>query len=62
MDSRTVIKKLEEDGWYHVGSRGDHHYFKHPAKPGKVTVQHPVKDLWIKNIKSIEKQAGIKLR
>ena len=62
MESREVIKKLEEDGWYHIGTRGDHHYYKHPVKPGKITVQHPVKDLWIKNIKSIEKQAGIKLR
>lgn len=62
MDSRTVIKTLEEDGWEHVGTRGDHWYFKHPAKPGKVTVQHPVKDLWIKNIKSIEKASGVKLR
>lgn len=62
MDSRSVIRRLEDDGWYQVGSRGDHLYFKHPVKPGKVTVQHPVKDLWIKNIRSIEKQAGIKLR
>lgn len=62
VDSRTVIKKLEADGWKHVGTRGDHWYFKHPTKPGKVTVQHPVKDLWIKNITSIEKASGVKLR
>lgn len=62
MESREVIKKLEEDGWKHTGTRGDHWYFKHPDKPGKVTVQHPVKDLWIKNIKSIEKTSGVKLR
>jgi len=62
VDSKTVIRKLEEDGWFHVGTRGDHWYFKHPSKPGKVTVQHPVKDLWIKNVKSIEKASGVKLR
>jgi len=62
MKSREVIEKLEKEGWEHSGTRGDHWYFKHPNKPGKVTVQHPVKDLWIKNIKSIEKTSGVKLR
>ena len=58
MQSREVIKKLKEDGWYLYRTRGDHHQFKHPVKKGKVTVQHPVKDLDIRNLKSIWKQAG----
>jgi len=28
-----------------AGSKVDHHQFKHPEKPGKVTVPHPQKDL-----------------
>ena len=36
--NKEVIKILEKDGWRFVGARGDHHYFKHPAKPGKITV------------------------
>lgn len=62
MESREVIRRLEADGWFHVGTRGDHWYFKHPTRPGKITVQHPVKDLWLRNIRSIEKASGVKLR
>ena len=39
--SREILKMLVEDGWYEVKSVGDHHQFKHPTKPGKVTLQHP---------------------
>jgi predicted RNA binding protein YcfA (HicA-like mRNA interferase family) len=44
-----------------VGHTGSHKHFKHPAKPGKVTVPHPNKDLTIKTRKSIERQSGVKL-
>lgn len=59
--SREIFKLLKSDGWFLVRTRGDHYQFKHLTKKGTVTVQHPVKDLHINNIKSIEKQAGIKL-
>lgn len=58
--SREIIRVLEENGWYLVRTNGDHYQFKHPTIKGLVTVQHPVKDLDIINIKSIEKQSGIK--
>jgi predicted RNA binding protein YcfA (HicA-like mRNA interferase family) len=32
------------------------------AKPGRVTVPHPVRDLKIGTVKSIERQSGVKLR
>ncbi|MBV9829334.1 MAG: type II toxin-antitoxin system HicA family toxin [Alphaproteobacteria bacterium] len=35
---------------------------KHLIKPGRVTVPHPQKDIPIGTLKSIETQAGIKLR
>ena len=62
MKSADVIKRLQEDGWqlHHVG--GSHQQFKHPEKPGRVTVPHPKKDLPIGTIRSIEKQSGAKLR
>lgn len=60
MNSREIIKMLEDDGWYHVSTEGDHGHIKHPAKPGKTTVQHPRKDLNIFVIKSIERQSGLK--
>lgn len=57
--SREIIKMLEQDGWYLVGVRGDHYYFKHHAKKGKLTVQHPLKDLRVENVRQILKQAGL---
>ena len=57
--SKEILKILEADGWREVRCRGDHHQFKHPTKPGKVTVTHPVKDLDIEVIKSIEAQSGL---
>ena len=62
MTSREIIKRLEEDGWYHVKTTGDHYQMKHPTKPGKVTIVHPAKDLSIGTLRSIEKQSGVRLR
>lgn len=58
--SREVLNMLLADGWYEVNCVGDHHQFKHPAKKGKVTLRHPVKDLSIRDLKSIERQSGLK--
>ncbi|MCU4320645.1 type II toxin-antitoxin system HicA family toxin [Acinetobacter bereziniae] len=60
MQSRELIKMLEENGWYLDGVRGSHHYFKHPTIEGKVTVPHPKKDLPIGTVNSILKQALLK--
>ena len=58
---REVIKMLEADGWVkQKGKGGDHRQYKHPTKPGKVTVVHPEKDMSKNMLKNIEKQAGIK--
>lgn len=58
--SKEVLRILKADGWYEVSCVGGHHQFKHPAKPGRVTLTHPVKDVPANNLKSIERQAGIK--
>lgn len=62
MDSREIIRKLREAGFEQVGQKGDHVQFKHPDRPGRVTVTHPRKDFPIGTLKSIEKQSGLKLR
>jgi len=62
MNSREVIKKLRKDGWYEVKQVGSHKQFKHPTKKGRVTVPHPSRDIPIGTLRSIEKQAGIKLK
>jgi predicted RNA binding protein YcfA (HicA-like mRNA interferase family) len=62
MDSREIIRKIEQDGWRHVRTTGDHWHFKHSEKRGLVTVPHPKKDIPAGTLRSIEKQAAIKLR
>lgn len=61
MKVRDVIKLLEKDGWYHLSTEGSHRQFKHPKKPGRVTVAgHPGKDLARGTVNSILKQAQLK--
>ena len=60
MNSAALIKQLKADGWELVHTVGSHHLFKHPTKPGKVTVPHPKKDLPLPTARSILKQAGLK--
>jgi len=62
MNSRDVIKELKKAGWYEVNQVGSHKQFKHAEKKGRVTVPHPKRDIPIGTLKSIEKQAGLKLR
>lgn len=61
VSSREVIRRLKEDGWVLVHVVGSHHQFRHPTKPGKVTVPHPRNDFPIGTLKGIARQAGIKL-
>ncbi|WP_212942600.1 type II toxin-antitoxin system HicA family toxin [Paenibacillus antibioticophila] len=39
--SRELVKLIEAAGGYFVRATGDHYQFKHPTKPGKVTIPHP---------------------
>jgi predicted RNA binding protein YcfA (HicA-like mRNA interferase family) len=59
--SRAIINALEADGWTLVNTAGSHQPFKHKTKPGRVTVPHPVKDLKIGTLKSIERQSGVRV-
>jgi predicted RNA binding protein YcfA (HicA-like mRNA interferase family) len=59
MQSRVVIQRLRQEGWILARVSGSHHQFVHPEKRGRrVTVVHPKKDLNIKTLRSIMKQAG----
>jgi predicted RNA binding protein YcfA (HicA-like mRNA interferase family) len=56
-----VLDVLRRDGWVHVATRGSHRQFKHPLKPGRVTVAgKPSHDLPPGTLNSILKQAGLK--
>jgi len=58
---REVIRLLIEDGWYQVATRGSHRQYKHPEKPGRVTIAgKPGHDLAPGTYASIMKQARIK--
>lgn len=60
MTVREVIKQLADDGWIEVSQRGSHRQFKHPTKPGKVTVAGRLgDDVRIGTLKSILRQAGL---
>jgi predicted RNA binding protein YcfA (HicA-like mRNA interferase family) len=57
---REVIRLLEKDGWVQVSQKGSHRQFKHPTKPGKVTVPGKMSDdLPAGTYKSILRQAGL---
>lgn len=60
MESKKLIRMLEDDGWRQARVVGSHHHFKHPTKPGLVTVPHPKKDLPVGTVNSILKQAGLR--
>jgi predicted RNA binding protein YcfA (HicA-like mRNA interferase family) len=62
MNSREVIRLLQQSGWQQVAQKGSHVQFKHPDKPGRVTVPHPKQDVPVGTLRSIEKQAQMKLR
>jgi predicted RNA binding protein YcfA (HicA-like mRNA interferase family) len=62
VNSKSIIKKIEANGWFEVRQKGSHKQFKHNEKSGLVTVPHPKADFSKGMIKSIEKQSGVSLQ
>ena len=62
MRSREVIRLIEKDGWFEVRQSGSHKQYRHPEKPGTITVPHPKSEMATGTLKSIERQSGVKLR
>jgi predicted RNA binding protein YcfA (HicA-like mRNA interferase family) len=57
---RDAIRLVEQDGWRQVRQTGSHRQFKHPEKPGKVTIAgRSSEDVPIGTLKNIMKQAGL---
>jgi len=57
---REVVEMLERDGWDLVVTRGSHRQFKHPTKPGRVTVSGSLGDDMPKGtLASVKRQAGL---
>ena len=59
MRVREIEKILLNDGWHFVKQVGSHRHYKHPTKPGKVTIPVHTGDLDKGTVKSIFKQAGL---
>ncbi|MCD7901382.1 MAG: type II toxin-antitoxin system HicA family toxin [Bacteroides sp.] len=58
---KEIIRALVDDEWELVKTKGSHRQYKHPTKPGKVTVNgKPSDDVWGDLLVSIEKQSGLK--
>ena len=58
---RDVMRLLHASGWRQVKSRGGHRQFKHPHRPGRVTVSGNLSDdmppgPW----NNVQQQAGLK--
>jgi len=60
MNSADLIKQLLADGWVLRATKGSHHIYIHPNKPGHISVPHPKKDLGVGLVNKILKQAGLK--
>jgi predicted RNA binding protein YcfA (HicA-like mRNA interferase family) len=60
MKVREVIALVEADGWVLVRTRGAHRQYKHPRKPGLVTIAgNRNRDVPVGTLNTILKQAGV---
>jgi predicted RNA binding protein YcfA (HicA-like mRNA interferase family) len=63
MKVREVIALVEADGWVLIRTRGDHWQYKHPTKPGLVTIAgHRNHDVPPGTLANILRQAGLRRR
>ena len=59
---RDIVRALEKDGWRLDRQKGSHRQFRHPAKPGTVTLPgHPNDTLGHGLVASILRQAGLQV-
>jgi predicted RNA binding protein YcfA (HicA-like mRNA interferase family) len=58
---RELIRLIESDGWVLVRTKGSHRQFRHPTKPGTVTIAgNPGIEVPAGTLNSVLKQAGLK--
>ncbi len=61
MRYRELTKMIEADGWRLVNTVGSHRQYKHPEKPGRVTIAgKDSKDVPVGTLRNILPQAGLK--
>lgn len=59
MRSADIIRQPEANGWVLRSVKGSHHVFRHPHRPGHISVPHPKKDLGPGLVRKLLKQAGL---
>jgi predicted RNA binding protein YcfA (HicA-like mRNA interferase family) len=60
---REIVRELEEEGWLQTRQAGSHRQFRHPTKPGTVTVPGRMGDELAKGtVGSIVRQARLARR
>jgi predicted RNA binding protein YcfA (HicA-like mRNA interferase family) len=61
MKASDILNAIKDNGRFQVAPRGSHHQFKHPSKPGRVTIAGKPSDELAKGTQmSILKQAGLR--
>lgn len=60
MRVREIEKILLKDNWYFVKQVGSHRQYKHPTKPGKVTIPIHTGDLDKYTVKQSSNRLGFK--
>jgi predicted RNA binding protein YcfA (HicA-like mRNA interferase family) len=61
MKIRDIIKILESYGWKQVRMKGSHRQFRHPDRPGTVTIAGKTNaDIPPGTLASVLKQAGLR--
>lgn len=62
MRAKEIENRLKAAGWIELpGKKTSHKQFKHPIKPGKITVPFHPGDINPLTLKSIEKQSGVSM-
>jgi predicted RNA binding protein YcfA (HicA-like mRNA interferase family) len=56
--TRELIRRLQAEGWVARAGKGDHRIFRHPDRPGHVTVDTGVKEIPVGTLRSIYRMAG----
>jgi predicted RNA binding protein YcfA (HicA-like mRNA interferase family) len=61
MKVRDVIRRIESDGWGFERQNGSHRIYRHPQKPGTVTVAGHLRDEVPRGtLYNILRQAGLR--
>ncbi len=60
INSKDLIKQREKAGWRLQNVKGSHHVYRHPDRPGHISVPHPRKQLGTGLVSKLLRQAGMK--